>query len=190
MACSNCLLTQNLTPNCQVNVPGGNGTDVYITNCCYVDKANITYNADGVITAIPLVVNIPPFTWFLMTGRKDTVSSTETGDATTLAVTSDITLSLGVYNDNVSLPGGFQNANDFMQEIRSATQGFVILMQDRAGTWRAYGIGACALYNGDVKASGLTATDQFLFALNFQAFDGYNGVAVDAAVIASLVVAP
>lgn len=165
--CSTCIATSyEFIDNCEISQPGGNLKQISIIPWCYIDT--ITKDADGVITAITLdIINNPTASWYTVNCKKDTVSTTETGQFPSNALLQEIAFTISNFANDPDIETAAQLQANFMNDLLHTVDGFMVVVRDRVGVRRMYGEVNPLFVTAMVKTSGLVSTDIAGTAITF-----------------------
>lgn len=164
--CSTCILTNGFEDNCLLKQAGGNFLQISIIPSCYIDT--ITYDVDGVIDTITLdIINNPAAAWYTVVCRKDTVSTLEDIVVPQNFYNQTIAFTISNYANDPTNTVAAQLQTQFLSDLTNTANGFVVVVRDKVGVRRAYGV-TNPLYVASLsKSSGLLSNDIAGTAITF-----------------------
>lgn len=139
MACEAgaCVLSTGLNGACTNRAAGGNVSKIYMISRCQVeDYTSYGYGSDSVITGITLAAAAK---WKRVSALRNTVVTTEDVVEGSLAVTQNVTFSIGKFGDELDKAAAAAQVIDFLNELKNQDEGLVVVVEDNNGVRYLYG---------------------------------------------------
>jgi hypothetical protein len=186
--CNTCALTEGFVDNCEFKAGGGNYVQLSIMPSCYIDTVT---QVSGVITAITLdTVANPLAQWYTVKVRKDTLSTQETVNLPSGTVQQTIVFSIANYSDNADKETAAAEQAEFLNALVNNDEGMVVVIRDKAGVRRFYGLTTGLSVSAVDKNSGLASTDLAGAAITLTEVQAKFAPSIDAAVVNDNIILP
>lgn len=151
--CNTCAIDGGFLDSCDLKVGGGNYVMISLIPTC--DILSVTETA-GVVTAITLEATK---VWFDVKVRKDTISTQETVNLPSGSIQQTVTFTIANYSNNADKETAAAIQSDFLNALVTNDEGMAIVVRDKAGVRRFYGLTTGLSVSAIDKTSGLIGTD-------------------------------
>ena len=180
--CNTCAIDGGFLDSCELKVGGGNYVQISIVPSCYILSVTET---SGVITAITLdAAGNPLLTpqWYTVKVRKDTLSTQETVNLPSGSIQQTITFTLANYSNNADKETAAAEQSEFLNALVTNDEGMCVVVRDKAGVRRFYGLTTGLSVSAIDKTSGLIGTDLSGSVVTLSEVQSKFAPAIDAAV--------
>ena len=178
--CNTCAIDGGFLDSCELKVGGGNYVQISIVPSCYIDTVT---EVSGVITAIALdTVGNPTAQWYTVKVRKDTISTQETVNLPSGSIQQTVTFTLANYSNNADKETAAAEQSEFLNALVSNDEGMAVVIRDKAGVRRFYGLTTGLSVSAIDKTSGLIGTDLSGSVITLSEVQSKFAPAIDSAV--------